>query len=243
MNYNWDWSIPFSHPYAGWLLMGLQVTLVIASSAIVFAFLIGSTVGVLCTVESPLARLAATAYVELFRNIPLLVQLFIWFFVIPELLPERWGYFVKRQLPYPAIVTAIVCMAFYQAASIAETVRAGIQAISRGQRFAGLAIGLSQFQVYRYILLPVMFRTIVPPLASSFLATVKDSSLALTIGVLEITAQSRQIETYTFHGFEAFTAATVLYQMITIIVIIVMQFVEKRLRIPGMLSLAQKDRV
>jgi glutamate/aspartate transport system permease protein len=240
MNYTWNWSVIVTEPYLGWLLMGLQLTLIIACCAGVIAFVIGSIIGILRTTQVAPLRMAATFYVELFRNIPLLVQLFIWFFVVPELLPKSWGHFLKRDLPYPEIVTAIVCMGLYQAASIAETVRAGIQSVGRGQTFAGLAIGLSTVQVYRYILLPVTFRTIIPPLASTFLATVKDSSLALTIGVLEITAQSRQIETYTFQGFEAFFAATALYQSITIAVIFAMQYVEKKMRVPGMLSLAQK---
>ena len=240
MNYNWNWEVIFIQPYAGWLLMGLQLTLVIACFASIIAFCIGATVGVLRTVENPVLRSAATTYVEFFRNIPLLVQLFLWFFVVPELLPKEWGRFLKRDLPHPEVVTAIVALGLYQGAAIAETVRAGIQSIGRGQTFAGLAIGLTRFQVYRHILLPVTFRTIIPPLASTFLSIVKDSSLALTIGVLEITAQSRQIETYTFQGFEAFFAATVLYQVITIVVIFVMQYVEKRVQVPGMLSLAQK---
>ena len=240
MNYNWNWEVIFIQPYAGWLLSGLKLTLVIACFASIIAFSLGTMIGIFRTVENPLLRRIATIYVEFFRNIPLLVQLFIWFFVVPELLPPQWGRYLKRDLPHPEVVTAIVALGLYQAAAIAETVRAGIQSIGRGQSFAGLAIGLTVFQVYRRILLPVMFRTIIPPLASTFLSIVKDSSLALTIGVLEITAQSRQIETYTFQGFEAFFAATVLYQTITIVVIFLMQHIEKRVQVPGMLSLAQK---
>lgn len=240
MNYTWNWAVIFAHPYFGWLVSGLKLTLIIACCAAVIAFLLGGLIGIMRTLNIPILRRIGAVYVETFRNIPLLVQLFIWFFVVPEILPASWGHFLKRDLPNPEIVTAIICMGLYQAASIAETVRAGIQSIGRGQAFAGMAIGLTTFQVYRYILLPLTFRTIIPPLASTFLATVKDSSLALTIGVLEITAQSRQIEVYTFQGFEAFLAATVLYQAITIIVIFAMQYVERYMRVPGMLSLAQK---
>jgi glutamate/aspartate transport system permease protein len=240
MNYNWKWDVIFIQPYAGWLLSGLKLTLIIACFAAMIAFSLGATIGILRTTENKWLRRVSTVYVEFFRNIPLLVQLFIWFFVVPELLPREWGRWLKRDLPYPEVVTAIVALGLYQSAAIAETVRAGIQSIGRGQTFAGLAIGLTRFKVYRRILLPVTFRTIIPPLASTFLSIVKDSSLALTIGVLEITAQSRQIETYTFQGFEAFFAATVLYQVITIVVIILMQLIEKRAQVPGMLSLAQK---
>lgn len=240
MHYNWNWSVLFKAPYLGYLISGLEMTLLIACSAAVIAFAIGGVVGVCRTLNAAPLRILAGAYVEFFRNIPLLVQLFLWFFVVPEILPKSWGHFLKRDLPHPEVVTAIVCMGLYQAATIAETVRAGIQAVGKNQRFAGLAIGLTTFQVYRYVLLPVTIRTIIPPLASTFLAIVKDSSLALTIGVLELTAQSRQIEVYTFQGFEAFFAATILYQIITVIVIFSMQYLENRLRVPGMLSLAQK---
>lgn len=240
MHYNWNWAVIVTAPYYQWLLDGLGLTLTIASCAVVIAFGIGGLIGILRTLNITPLRLAATAYVELFRNVPLLVQLFVWFFVVPELLPRSWGHYIKRDLPYPEITTAIICMGLYQGASIAETVRAGIQSIGRGQTFAGLAIGLSMGQVYRYILMPVALRTIIPPLASTFLSTVKDSSLALTIGVLELTAQSRQIETYTFQGFEAFFAATVLYQAITVIVIFGSQYIERCTRFPGMTSLADK---
>lgn len=240
MNYNWNWGVLFIQPYAGWILTGLQLTLVIACTATVAAFSLGAVVGVLRTVEARLLRHCATAYVELFRNVPLLVQMFLWFFVLPELLPASWGHYLKRELPHPEVITAIVCLAFYQAARVAETVRAGIESIRRGQTLAGLAIGLTPIQVYWYVILPVTLRIIVPDLTNIFLGTVKDSSLALTIGVLELTAQSRQIEVYTFQGFEAFFAATLLYQAITVAVIYAMQYVERRARVPGMASLAER---
>ena len=122
----------------------------------------------------------------------------------------------------------MVCLGTYTASRVAEQVRAGIQSIGQGQRYAGLAIGLTPVQVYRYILLPVAYRIIVPPLTSDFLGIFKNSSLALTIGVLELTAQTRQIEEYTFQGFEAFTTATVLYCLVTFIVMIAMRVVENR---------------
>src|SRR5438067_1818898 len=113
MNYNWNWDVVFVQPYAGWLLLGLKLTLIIACCAAVIAFVIGSLVGILRTVENPVLRRAATVYVEFFRNIPLLVQLFVWFFVVPELLPAEWGRYLKRGLPHPEVITAIVCMGFY----------------------------------------------------------------------------------------------------------------------------------
>ena len=182
----------------------------------------------------------ANVYVTIFRNVPLLVQLFLWYFVFPELLSDEAGMWVKRELPLPEFWTAVVCLGLYTASRVAEQVRAGINSISRGQQYAAMAIGLTPVQVYRYVLLPVAFRIIIPPLTSDFLGVFKNSSLALTIGVLELTAMTRQIEEYSYQGFEAFTAATVLYIAVTAIVMMAMRVVEGRVRIPGMISLEAK---
>lgn len=240
MTYNWNWAVLVTEPYTGWILSGLAMTLIIACAAAVIAFVLGSAIGILSTVPSQSCRMAAIVYVELFRNIPLLVQMFLWYFVLPEVLPAPWGHYLKRDLPIPEVQTAILCLGFYEASRIAETVRAGIQSIQRGQSQAGLAIGLTTFQLYRYILLPVSYRMIIPPLTGIFLGTVKDSSLALTIGVFELTAASRQIEVYTFQGFEAFIAATVLYQIITLGVMFATRHVERKTHIAGMASISDK---
>ncbi len=182
----------------------------------------------------------AFVYVTIFRNVPLLVQLFLWYFVFPELLPEEAGMWVKRGMPLPEFWTAVLCLGLYTASRVAEQIRAGINSIGRGQQYAAMAIGLTPTQVYRYVLLPVAFRIIIPPLTSDFLGVFKNSSLALTIGVLELTAMTRQIEEYSYAGFEAFTAATVLYIAVTAIVMWAMRIVEIRIRIPGMISLEAK---
>jgi len=240
MNYNWDWSVLISEPYMEWLISGFGWTISVSLLAWILAFSLGSIIGILRTVENTILRGIATGYVELFRNIPLLVQMFLWYFVFPELLPHDAGMWVKRELPMPEFTTAAVCLGLYTASRVAEQVRAGIDAIGAGQRQAGLAMGLTPFQVYRYVLLPVSYRIIVPPLTSEFLTIFKNSSVALTIGVLETTAQARQIEEYTFQGFEAFTAATLLYILVTSIVMLLMRLIEGRVRIPGMISLGAK---
>lgn len=182
----------------------------------------------------------ANAYVTLFRNVPLLVQLFLWYFVFPEIIPHEAGMWLKRELWLPEFWTAVVCLGLYTASRVAEQVRAGINSISKDQTYAAMAIGLRPAQVYRYVLLPVGFRIIIPPLTSDFLGVFKNSSLALTIGVLELTAMTRQIEEYSYAGFEAFTAATFLYIAVTGIVMWGMSIVERRARIPGMISLEAK---
>lgn len=182
----------------------------------------------------------STVYVTIFRNVPLLVQLFLWYFVFPEVVSEEWGKWIKRDLPLPEFWTSVFCMGLYTAARVAEQVRAGVNSITQGQHYAAMAIGLSPVQVYRYVLLPVAFRIIIPPLTSDFLGVFKNSSLALTIGVLELTAMTRQIEEYSYQGFEAFTAATVLYIVVTAIVMAAMRIVERRFAMPGMISLGAK---
>ncbi len=233
MQYNWNWGILFEDPYLGWLLSGLRWTLLVAGAAWVIAFLLGSAIGILRTSRNPFARGFGAAYVEFFRNIPLLVQLFLWYFVVPELLPEEMGMWVKRDMPNPEYTTAVICLGTYTAARVAEQVRSGIDSLSPDLVHAGLAVGLTPLQNYLYIRLPIAYRIIIPPLTSEFLTIFKNSSLALTIGVLELTAQSRQIENYTFQGFEAFTAATVLYLVITMLVVLIMRVVDSRTRVAG----------
>ena len=240
MQYNWDWGVIFREPYQEWIISGIGWTISVSIAAWILAFSLGSIIGILRTTNNRISRRIATVYVEIFRNIPLIVQMFLWYFVFPELLPNDAGMWVKREMPMPEFTTAAVCLGLYTASRVAEQVRSGIQSIGQGQNNAGLATGLTTAQVYRYILLPVGYRIMIPPLTSEFLTIFKNSSVALTIGVLEITAQARQIEEYTFQGFEAFTTATVLYIIVTSIVMILMRVVEGRVSIPGMISLGAK---
>jgi glutamate/aspartate transport system permease protein len=235
-SYNWNWPILLKEPYFTWIVTGFGNTILIAVLAWLIAFPLGSAIGIARTTDNRALRLIGTVYVDIFRNIPLLVQMFLWYFVVPELLPADWGRWVKREMPYPQFLTAVACLGLYTASRVAEQVRSGIEAIPRGQRSAGLAMGLTQPQVYRYVLIPVAYRTIIPPLTSDFLGVFKNSSLALTIGVLELTSQARQIEEYTFAAFEAFTVATVLYCLVTGLVIFIMRIVEGRTRIAGTIT-------
>ncbi|MBC7944187.1 MAG: amino acid ABC transporter permease [Burkholderiales bacterium] len=240
MNYNWNWSVFFREvpsggaTYVDWLLSGLGWTLAVAISAWLIAFVLGSVLGVLRTLPSRFLSGIATTYVEVFRNIPLLVQLFIWFYVVPELLPREIGDAIKQMDPTTSqFMTAFIALGLFTAARVCEQVRAGIESLARGQKNAGLALGLTLGQTYRHVLLPMAFRVIIPPLTSEFLNIFKNSAVALTIGLLELTAQSRQISEYTAQTFEAFIAATVLYLIVTMIVMLAMRHLEKRVRVPG----------
>lgn len=236
MNYNWNWSILVSEPYIGWIFSGLGWTIIVSILAWIIAFTLGSMLGVMRTTSSMTLRTIATTYVEIFRNIPLLVQFFLWYFIFPELLPTDTGMWVKREMPMPEFTTAVIALGLYTASRVCEQVRSGIESVGVGQAAASRALGLSEWQTMRYILVPVAYRRIIPPLTSEFLTIFKNSSLALTIGVIELTAITRQIEEYTFQGFEAFTAATVIYSLITFIVMGIMRKIEMRSRIHGMIG-------
>ncbi|MDT8326562.1 MAG: amino acid ABC transporter permease [Roseovarius sp.] len=233
MNYNWNWGVLLEEQYLNWLISGFGWTVSVALCAWCIAIVIGALVGVGKTVPNKIISTACAVYVEIFRNVPLLVQMFIWYFAVPEMLPDDWGRWMKRDMPNPEFVTAVVALGLYTASRIAEQVRAGIETVPPGLSAAATAHGHSLAQTYRYVLLPISFRMIVPPLTSEFLTVFKNSSLALTIGLLELTAQSQQIAEYTFQGFEAFTAATVIYVFIALVATLLMQVVEKYARIPG----------
>ncbi|MBV9522139.1 MAG: amino acid ABC transporter permease [Alphaproteobacteria bacterium] len=237
MHYSWNWAIVVTAPYFGWILSGLIWTLLVAMAGWLIAVSLGSLVGIARTVKSRAVRLLAGAFVEIFRNVPLLVQMFLWYFVLPEILPRGAGIWLKRGLPHAEFWTAVLCLGIYTACRVAEQVRSGIEAIGQGQRHAGLATGLTPLQVYRHILLPAAYRILLPALTTEFLGIFKNSSLALTIGVLELTGRTRQIAEYAYQPIEMFTTATVLYGVVTLTVAFIMRSVERRVRVPGMIAL------
>jgi glutamate/aspartate transport system permease protein len=238
MSYNWNWHIFWelspegNGTYLDMLLSGLQWTLLTSLFAWLLALLAGSAVGIARTLPFRPLQWVGAAYVELFRNIPLLVQLFLWYFVLPEVVPHAWGLWLK-QMPDSSFVTAVVGVGFFTSARVAEQVRAGISSLPTGQAIAGKALGLTLAQVYRYVLLPMAYRIILPPMTSEFLNTIKNTSVALTIGLLELTARARSMQEFSFQVFEAFTAATLLYLMVNLVVVVAMHLLEHRLAVPG----------
>ncbi len=241
MNYHWNWGILFEvspegkGTYLEMLLSGLVWTLTTAFFAWLIALLLGVCVGVLRTLPSRAGRLLGDAYVELFRNIPLLVQLFLWYFVMPELVPEHVGNWLK-QLPNAAFYTAVVGLGLFMSARVAEQVRAGVLSLPVGQQMASTALGMTTYQTYRYVLLPMVFRVIFPPLTSELLNTIKNSSVALTIGLMELTARARSMQEFSFQVFEAFTVATILYLITNMVVTYAMRKLEKSIAVPGYLG-------
>jgi glutamate/aspartate transport system permease protein len=241
VNYHWNWHI-FWEPapngtgnYLDMLLSGLVLTIETAICAWIIALAFGSVIGVMRTLPSKIASWIGFAYVEFFRNMPLLVQLFVWFFVLPELLPRGMGLWLK-QMPNAPFYTAAIGVGLFMSARVAEQTRAGINSLPRGQRLAATALGLTSAQTYRYVLLPMAFRIMVPPLTSEFLSTIKNTSVAITIGLIELTGQARAMQEFSFQVFEAFTAATMLYLIINIVVVIAMRFLERAVAVPGYIS-------
>ena len=241
MNYHWNWRI-FWDPspdgmgtYMDTLWSGLQWTLATALTAWVMALVLGAIIGTIRTMPSRWAARLANGYVELFRNIPLLVQMFLWYFVMPELVPKEAGMWLKT-LPNASFVTAVICLGFFTSSRVAVQVSAGINSLPRGQKMAGTALGLTLPQTYRYVLLPMAFRIIMPPLTSEFLNIIKNSSVALTIGLMELTARARSMQEFSFQVFEAFTAATLIYIAVNIIVVNLMRLLEKKIAIPGFIT-------
>jgi len=243
MGYNWHWKVLFetepggSGTYLHYLIVGLGWTLATALAAWVIALTIGAIVGTLRTTPLKWAVRLGDLYVEIFRNIPLIVQMFLWFFVVPELLPKTLGDWIKQMPPpWGSYIPAVLCLGIFTSVRIAEQVKAGIGSLPRGQRMAGTALGLTLPQTYRYVILPMAFRIVLPPLTSESMNIIKNSSVALTIGLLELTGRARAMQEFSFHVFEAFATATVIYLLTNLVVVLLMRVLESKVRVPGFIG-------
>ncbi len=240
MNYHWNWAVFWdaspegTGTYLSLLFWGLLTTVEVAVLAWLIALGFGTVIGVCRTVPSRGLRAVGTVWVELFRNIPLLVQLFLWYFVLPEVVPEPIGDWLKSLQNAPFLI-ATVGIGLFMSARVAEQLRAGLAALPRGQLLAGSALGLTTVQTYRYVLLPMAGRIILPPLTSELINTIKNTSVALTIGLLELTARARAMQEFSFQVFEAFAAATLGYVLINVAATWLMRTLERRVRVPGYL--------
>jgi len=238
MAYQWQWSVFLQAPsvgqtYLDWLLSGLGVTVALGLASWIIALLLGILLGIMRTLPNRVLSGLAACYVELFRNVPLLVQIFIWYFAMPELLPG--GDAVKAMPPMAQqFLMAMLCLGMFTAARVCEQVRSGIESLPRGQKGAGLALGLTLGQTYRLVLLPMAMRIVLPPLTSEFLNIFKNSAVASTIGLLELAAQGRQLVDYTAQPYEAFIAVTLAYMLINITVMAGMRLLEHKPSLPGM---------
>jgi glutamate/aspartate transport system permease protein len=242
---NWDWQVFCKSTtedqvvagcfgskgdvtYLDWLLSAWGWTLSVALLALLVALLVGAVMGILRTTPSKPLVFIGNAWTELFRNIPLLVQIFLWYHVLPQLFPLLRG--------VPSFVLVVLGLGFFTSARISEQVRAGIQTLPQGQRYAGLALGLSLPQTYRFVLLPMAFRIIVPPLTSESMNIIKNSSVAFAVSIAELTMFSMQAQEETSRGIEIYLAVTGLYFISAFAINRIAIAIEARLRVPGMLG-------
>lgn len=241
MNYNWDWAI-FLQPsvtgeglYGALFVQGIGWTLAISLMSWALALAFGTLLGIARTARSAELRFVAAVYVHCFRNTPLLVQLFLWYFVLPELLPTDWGDAIKQMNPMGnQFLSIVLCLTLYTTAGVSEQVRAGLESVPLGQRGAAKAMGMGAWNSYRFVLLPQAFRIVLPSLTSDFMNVFKNSAAALTIGLMELTGQSRQISEFSGQPFEAYIAATLGYMLITYMVVFTMRRIEISMRVPGL---------
>jgi len=233
----WDWQVFLQddgsgRTYLEWMLEAWRWTLAVAASAWLVAMVVGAVVGTVRTLpDRPWLVRLGNAWVELFRNIPLLVQIFLWYFVVPKIIPAF------QQVP--GFVLVVVALGFFTSARIAEQFRAGIQALPRGQRHAALAMGFTTAQSYRYVLLPMACRIILPPLTSESMNLLKNSSVAFAVSIAELTMFAMQAQEETSRGIEIYLAVTGAYFVSAFAVNRVALFIEQRVQIPGTLGAAR----
>lgn len=234
MNYHFDWSVLWTGQSGQWLFQGIITTLEISALAWLLAAVLGILSGSLRTLPFAPLRLLAVSYVEFFRNVPLLVWMFFWYFAVPQLLPKPFqDWLFNHGAEFWA---GMFALGVYHGARFSEVIRSGIQSIPKPQFEAALSTGLTTAQTYRFVIIPIALRLIIPPITNESLNLLKNSSVALTISVAELTFQTRQIETYTAKAFEALTAGTVIYLALCLGIAAVMAAVERRFAIPGMIA-------
>jgi His/Glu/Gln/Arg/opine family amino acid ABC transporter permease subunit len=234
VNYQFKWSVLWSGESGSWLLQGVLTTLGISVLAWVLAVSLGILSGAMRTVPWKPVRALATFYVEFFRNVPLLVWMFFWYFGVPPLLPRgAQDWLFNHSAEFWA---GMFALGVYHGARMSEVIRAGILSIPRTQFEASVAMGLTTFQAYRLVIVPIALRLIVPPATNESLNLLKNSSVALTISVAELTFQTRQIETYTAKAIEALTAGTLIYLVLCVGIAAIMARVERRFAIPGLIA-------
>lgn len=215
--------------YLDWLLSAWGWTVSVSLLALLLALVTGSVIGTLRTLpNNPWLVRLGNAWVELLRNVPLLVQIFLWYHVVPALFPAMRS--------VSGFVLVVCALGFFTSARIAEQVKAGIQALPRGQRNAGMALGLTTVQCYRHVLLPMAFRIIIPPLTSESMNIFKNSSVAFAVSISELTMFAMQAQEETSRGVEIYLAVTGLYIVSAFIINRIMAFIEKRTRVPGFIA-------
>ena len=234
LDYSFDWSVLWRHPYGAMLIDGVFTTLKLSVAAWFLALSLGILVGTLRVQPIRWLRIAGSVYVQIFRNTPLLLHLFFWYFAAPLLLPKTLQQELYDKVPNFAFWASVLGLGAYTASRVGEQVHSGFRAVPKGQFWAAYAGGLTPIQAYRHVVLPYALRIVVPSLTTEFLTCFKNSALAMTIGVMEITHTAYYIDSFTWRGLETTTAASLAYLSICGLIIAIMTLVEKRARIPGL---------
>lgn len=211
--------------YLQWMFSAWGWTLSVALLALVLALGVGSLMGILRTTPSKALVFIGNAWTELFRNVPLLVQIFLWYHVLPSI-------FLSLRA-VPSFVLVVFALGCFTSARIAEQVKAGIQSLPKGQRYAGLAMGFTLPQTYRYVLLPMAFRIVIPPLTSESMNIIKNSSVAFAVSISELTMFYLQAGEETSRNLEMILAITACYFVSAFAINRIALFIENRIRIPG----------
>ena len=215
-----------AYTYLNWMMSAWGWTVSVSLCALALALIVGSIIGIIRTLpDSPWLVRLGNVWVEMFRNVPLLVQIFLWYHVVPALFP------VMRD--FPPFVLVVIALGLFTSARIAEQVRSGIQALPKGQRYAGMAVGFTTFQYYRYVILPMAYRIIIPPLTSETMNIFKNSSVAFAVSVSELTMFFIQSSEETSRPIEMFLAVTALYVISAFAINRIMAYIEKKTRVPG----------
>ncbi len=216
LNYQFDWAIITSGQYFEWIVSGVKITLQLSVVSIALSFILGLLIAVMRMSQIKPILWFSHAYLEFFRNTPLLVQIFFWYFGSYKILPQAVNDWMNTM--NFEFAAAVIALTIYTSAFIAEDIRSGVRSIPKEQMEAARSSGFSYLGSMYHIILPQAVRLTIPPLINQFLNLTKNSSLAMTIGVAELTYQARQVESYTFKGFEAFTAATLVYLGLSLII-------------------------
>lgn len=229
----WDWQVFLKdtgggQTYLQWLMSAWGWTLSVAVFALVVALVVGSFMGIFRTTPNKILVAIGETWTELFRNIPLLVQIFLWYHVLPSI------FLSLRSVP--SFVLVVFALGCFTSARISEQVKAGIQALPKGQRYAGLAMGLTLPQTYRYVLLPMAFRIVIPPLTSESMNIIKNSSVAFAVSIAELTMFAMQAQEETSRGIEVYLAVTGLYFVSAFTINRIALFIEQRVQVPGMIG-------
>jgi len=213
MAYKFDWGVLLVYRHLLW--QGLVLTVQLSALGMVLSLVLGGMIGLGRRAETTPLRWLCGAYIEFFRNIPLIVQLFFWYFAVG----------------LQAFPAAVIGLTVYTSAYIAEVIRSGLQSIPRTQIEAARSFGMTPYQVIRHVVLPQALMRVIPPLGVEFINVIKNSSIAMTISITELTFQTQQIESLTFRGFEAATAITMLYVILALAIVLLMAAIERLVRL------------